>query len=157
MSRAYGENNNNRGYTTHKTSEKALPMASNKKNTQRKENQSKLSHLANSVSGFYREKDVIPDGLSTKMKESEVARKIPNFKDKRQAKKMDKDSGTEYPFSLEDGSGSESMKSFFEQSNNNFKMMMNTMQAKPHLHTSNKALKPGKPNLKLKGMESIYL
>ena len=68
------------------------------------------------------------------MKESEVARRIPNFKEKRQQMKKDKDSGTDYPFSLEDGSGSESMRSFFEQSNNNFKMMMNTMQPKPHVH-----------------------
>ena len=36
MSRAYGENNN-RGTTTHKTSEKALPLTSNKK-PMRKEN-----------------------------------------------------------------------------------------------------------------------
>lgn len=70
---------------------------------------------------------MIPDGLSSRMKESEYARVIPTHKEKRARKKGEKDSDRDLPFSLENASDSESMKSFFEQSNNNFKLMMNTM------------------------------
>ena len=48
--------------------------------------QSKLSNLANSLSGFYREHEK-QEGLSSRMKESEVARRIPNFKEKKGGRK----------------------------------------------------------------------
>jgi predicted GNAT superfamily acetyltransferase len=78
MSRAYGEMR-----PQNNTTANVLKGNNNHRNTHGNLDPSKMSHLANSISGFYKERDGIPDGLSTNMKESEVARKIPNFKDKR--------------------------------------------------------------------------
>jgi len=57
-----------------------------------------LSNLANSISGFYKEGE--RDGMHSRTRESEVARRIPGFRDKRGARPQKQTTETAWDASL---------------------------------------------------------
>lgn len=72
MSIAYGEKPKREG-----TLKQSLSKLNN---TISHKNKSRLTNIANSINGFYREKD--HDKYSNRMKESDFARRVPAFKDR---------------------------------------------------------------------------